>query len=822
MILLSIRLFNIRSYISEKIIFPKGRVLLSGDIGSGKSTILLAVEFALFGIRRGELSGNSLLRHGENKGEVELEMDIDGTIVIIRRNLKRSKNSIVQDSGYVIIDGKKTEGTPIELKSKILEVLSYPEEMLTKSKSLIYRYTVYMPQEEMKQILLEEKEVRLDTLRKVFGIDKYKRIRENALMWLRDFKSRIVELEARIADFDEIVSQKRERQHESAEIDLKVNEIDSELKKIVLDIKKKEEEKISLRKRAEKAAILRSKLENKNTKITEKSLQKIQIKEKLALLTEEVKSIGKELAIFEKYKEKINEEEQETKCSEKEKEYNRMINRRDVLLERLEAIEKQVADTEKRIQDQAVRVKEVMVKKIKKQEVREKLQDKEKLMFEKMQLSKKLEILKASISKKEIENVNAEEIVREIKDLSKCPTCLQHVDENHKHKVMEKQRDIRKTAAEFLAKYTQIVPKVEKMILRNEKLIEENHNMEKQLAKMDAEIAAMEKDSDQMIKDQIHLTKLVNDRGSCVETLDGIKEKDLDKIKLELEEDNRKIRDIRENNIGYIKRQNLVKMLADKTENIELHNREMLVIKKDIAELTLEAKEIGTELKTYGDVEEKLFQTEKEIRDLMQKEKENEIKRAGLVSEKRAVVKQIGEFEKKTAEKSKIKIRIAEQKEIREWLEQYLVNLMSNIEKHVMASIYYEFNSILSKWFSMLRDDIDLKLDEEFSLNIYQDGYETEYGNLSGGEKTSIALAYRLALNKVVTDLISRIRTRDLLILDEPTYGFSSEQLDKVRDVFEELDMSQVILVSHEQKMESFVDHIIRIGKSEGKSHVYY
>ena len=41
MLLKSIHLENIRSYLDEKINFPSGSILLSGDVGCGKSTILL-------------------------------------------------------------------------------------------------------------------------------------------------------------------------------------------------------------------------------------------------------------------------------------------------------------------------------------------------------------------------------------------------------------------------------------------------------------------------------------------------------------------------------------------------------------------------------------------------------------------------------------------------------------------------------------------------------------------------------------------------------------------------------------------------------------
>ena len=154
MILKSVKLENIRSYINQEINFPNGSVLLSGDIGSGKSTILLAVEFALFGFRGKSLSGRTLLRHGKNQGFVELNFTLDGKEIIIKRNLKRMKDRIQQSSGYIVIDDVKKDATALELKASVISLLGYPKELITKVSDLIYRYTVYTPQEEMKNILL--------------------------------------------------------------------------------------------------------------------------------------------------------------------------------------------------------------------------------------------------------------------------------------------------------------------------------------------------------------------------------------------------------------------------------------------------------------------------------------------------------------------------------------------------------------------------------------------------------------------------------------------------------------------------------------------
>ena len=209
MIINKIKLENIRSYVNEEIALPKGRLLLSGDIGSGKSTVLYAIDFALFGLRQKEMSGSSLLRNGTNKGSVELHFSVDNKNIVIKRLLRRDA-SVLQDNGYIIINNEKINATPVELKQRILDIINYPKELLTKSKSLIYRYTVYTPQEEMKQILIGSKEIRLDTLRRVFGIDKYKQIKENikpVASWMRE---KMREMHGNISDLDDKIEEMKE------------------------------------------------------------------------------------------------------------------------------------------------------------------------------------------------------------------------------------------------------------------------------------------------------------------------------------------------------------------------------------------------------------------------------------------------------------------------------------------------------------------------------------------------------------------------------------------------------------------------------------
>ena len=159
--------------------------------------------------------------------------------------------------------------------------------------------------------------------------------------------------------------------------------------------------------------------------------------------------------------------------------------------------------------------------------------------------------------------------------------------------------------------------------------------------------------------------------------------------------------------------------------------------------------------------------------------------------------------------------------EYRIWLEDYFAPTLDNIERHVMISFQQEFNESFQKLFGLLVEDPtkEARIDEEFTPIMEQDGYEQEVNYLSGGEKNSVALAYRLALNTLVRKVSTSMKS-NLLILDEPTDGFSKEQLGKVRDILSELECPQIIIVSHEKELESFADQIFRVTKSQGESKI--
>jgi exonuclease SbcC len=170
-------------------------------------------------------------------------------------------------------------------------------------------------------------------------------------------------------------------------------------------------------------------------------------------------------------------------------------------------------------------------------------------------------------------------------------------------------------------------------------------------------------------------------------------------------------------------------------------------------------------------------------------------------------------------EDASIKSRKLKEREM--WLADYFVPTLKMIEKSVLATINQEFDLMFNRWFGMLVGDPEKEvgLDEDFSPIITQGGYEQEVEYLSGGERTSVALAYRLALNTLAQRSSAGMKS-NLLILDEPTDGFSKGQLGNVREVLDEIGSPQVIIVSHDKELESFADQIIRVDKVDGESRV--
>lgn len=816
MILKSIKLENIRSYNSEVIEFPEGSVLLSGDIGSGKSTVLLAAEFALFGIMRPSLSGNSLLRKGKDRGAVELRFALDGKEIIVRRGLKRTKDTVGQDTGFVIVDGVKTEGTAVELKSKILDMLGYPKDLVSRSKSLIYRYTVYTPQEEMKRILFEDAEQRLDTLRKVFGIDKYKRINENAAIYVKKLKDDAKHLSAKTDDLELKKKQAEEKRIEKQVLQEKKKEIRPELEAATAQKQAKRSELEAIEQDIKKLNNLKNKLDVADTRLTEKVQQASAQKKEVEELTASTGSLSEKIDVLDgQTAEKIERSEQEIECSinEKEKGLQQLLSASIQLKEKvsqLNALEKQILEKKKyaeRLSEKEGRFKRLQEEVKGKEQMELEIKNNETLLIE---LNSTIKNLEHSIS-------DLEERKTRISDIDECPLCQQSVCEEHKTKILN-DADARMNAhqvdlsrkkeqhKEAEARFGELRIRLRDVLERKAALhglkaeLESLYNIGKEVDVMQQRFAEIE-------QQKIELSK---------------SESDPEQARQVIKQEKELLKKVQAQSNLFKEKQALTVQLQEKQNKKETLEKNILKIKQEIGAINSEKMALNEEIASMQDIESRLQAKKEELQVCEKKQKALEIRDAEFDKEIQGHQNMLDMLLKEIDEKERFRKELLRKRGLHEMLEKGFINLMNVIEKHVMLKVHKEFNDTFTKWFNVIIDDetLSVKLDDTFSPIVVQNGYETELENLSGGEKTAVALSYRLSLNKVINDVVGDIKTKDLIILDEPTDGFSTEQLDKVRDVLDELDIKQVMLVSHESKIESFVDNTIRVVKNEHVSRV--
>lgn len=668
-----IKLKNIRSYEEQEIDFPEGSLLLSGDIGSGKTSILLAIEYALFGLQPGQ-KGSALLRNNSHLGEVVLEFEIDGQEIIIERKLKRESKSVSNDYSAISIDGEKVESSVTELKTKILNLLHYPPEFIKKN-NLLYKYTVYTPQEQMKQIILEDPEVRLNILGHVFGIDKYKRTRENLTILLNRLKEDSKLLQGEIKTLDEEKT--------------KLNST----KNLLLD--------------------LQAKIDKKYLELNENITKRKAIENEIRELEQKIRE-----------KENFEKEVEKTKIMVTSKKENIVMFDRE-----MSSLVRSLSEQESPFNEE--KLKEIIGAIFAKKEEIDKLNSRH---IELSSSLKTLEQNKQLITDKK----------NRVFQMDVCPTCLQNVPHAHKHNIL--------------------------------------NETEGELNKILKEISSLEAERKE--------AKLL-----------------LDKIRLELPrlEEEKTAFEIAKSRITYIEKSK---------RRIEEIRKIKETLEKDVLLLSSHLDKLKESILEFSKFNNLFKINSEELTKALYKEKNSEIALAELKKEIELRNKEIIQIQKTIEEKEKSKKRLINLLELSDWLSSHFLGVVNFMERNVMIKLRMEFARLFRKWFHILAgESFEVHLDENFTPLIVQGESEMDYTFLSGGERTAVALAYRLALNQTINSMLSNIKTKDIIILDEPTDGFSDLQLDKMRDVLADLNIPQLIIVSHEQKIEGFVENVVRLRK---------
>lgn len=853
MIIKKIEITNIRSYKEKTTIeLPMGRILFQGDIGSGKSTILSAIEFALFGL--GDIDANHLLRIGESKGSVLLEFEGGGKSYEVFRSLLRRGNKIFQEEGFLYEDGVKNSYSVSELKSKILNIIGINERTQTRTTSTIYRFAIYTPQEMMKNVLTSNNERRVEILRRAFGIEEYSIAKKNGekfSSWIRTVtrikKSMSTDLSNCIKELQNIQNitepLKDEIDYIKDSIVSHNDKIQLTLKKM-LDTRQKKERIIQ----AESSILhLQSTLE-KNLKLKEDTnLELNKINNELLDIYQSEKIVAD---LHPKYQDYVQKRDALVSVTEKASQYDKLLfdkvklesginSEREMFGSNIKTLDSDLEELALELQKIDKETENLNYLKNEETLLKNNINDSADFQSESDYVSDNLSKIRSEIISinNEISKQKSElDSVLQLRQNAVCPYCKQKLNEQHILEMEKKflgSKDILKNKLDTFEKDLESNQIKKNEYLNGIKQIEikklELQKIQIQMARLNAILNNKEQIKSK-INEKAKNKKLIEAKLQGSYFVEKIKELDelddkLNKIysyKERYDSLSKIVTDYQKTNLDstYVEHSNLIKSKQRKIEEKKIKEKSLLELDDEVFVLSKKLDEMKAIFRDRQEVENKLnnLDSDKEsLENELMKMKENLAMRK---TEHDNNLKQIESFNKKIGELEERVDKIIFTDQIGMWLNQHFIPSLEQIESQVLISVKEEFNKLFQKWFYLLIEvgDIDVEIDEFFTPIVNQSGYHLEVDSLSGGEKSSIALAYRLALNEIIRRMI--MLEDNLLILDEPTDGFSKEQLVQIKYVLEELNAAQVIVVSHEKELEGFVETIFRVVKESEKSQV--
>jgi exonuclease SbcC len=178
-----VQLENIRSHIKSTVPFTRGFNCLVGGLGTGKSSVLYAIDFALFGDPIGR-SFEYLLREGADSAKVTVQFSQNGRTYKLVRGLKRRGKGIGQDFEELKLFEDETL-----LASMKTDAVAEQFKAITGLDKELYREIVWVRQEHLKELLDAAPRDRQRRLDELFGLSDYEVAWSNIAVYQRDYET---------------------------------------------------------------------------------------------------------------------------------------------------------------------------------------------------------------------------------------------------------------------------------------------------------------------------------------------------------------------------------------------------------------------------------------------------------------------------------------------------------------------------------------------------------------------------------------------------------------------------------------------------------
>ncbi|WXG42804.1 MAG: SMC family ATPase [Promethearchaeati archaeon SRVP18_Atabeyarchaeia-1] len=778
--LLTIRVHNFRCF-KEAELNLRGleSVTVVGANGAGKSTLVIdALTWCIYGRTSvTDFKGykqEDLVRVGSKECYVEIEFELGGDIYNVKRTYNTTRKATFLD---VSVNKRR-----LDLKVKDAE------RFLTERIGLDYEGFVnstIIRQEEMKRLIAEDPSRRKDIFISLFRLGIYEEALQKTKEGRVEAETKLAEINRSLEAKEEFLAQEKNWLDKRKELDPLIKETE----------KKKAETETSLH--ALELSV--SELENNVNKFivaeTKSKLVEVRVKDTQSKLLDNRSALSKSQEQLGNYVEKANEAER------LRKEYESMSALRDEYVK---------VTNQKEVLEKLVRIRLDQEK----EAISRLREEQEELLNEKESLSRQNDERSSGPSVSVLTRKHKESIDR----LEETATEFGR---------LERDLEAAKIATHDRGKLTELkkvaVEKRQKLSTTRKIVNETLDDLVTELPKLstfEVKFDAITKQTAEACKALSERQSSLNEQTLMVGEIDGKGPVNLRDANKSLEEYGAKIGYLAESGYdpvrydrlrqkvgeGISAREELAKIkqsVSTLERTVESLTEEHRILTEEYGRLEKELESTKPIKEEYQNTRGRLSTTQKQFADLS---KELD----GLKGRREEIQ---ANLENIMSYKSTIKDLLSKQKELEYEISDYnrlesvfhRDGIPSVILRRIVPRVASEASSILAQLSDGRYDAITIEEQEDGRLNIWVKDGESRYGvqRFSGGEKVRIALAVRLAVSKVLSELpeagkrLSKMRT---LVIDEGDLGsLDGEGVNSTIDIIQELTklFGLTILISH-------------------------
>ncbi len=759
-----IKLTNWRKHKDIELDFTKGSNIIIGRMGSGKTSVLQAIAYGLFGtfseLKKRDLKTSDLINKESKNNIAEIELQIRDSYnnkLTITRKIESDKTSegTIKDKNGKLLAGPN----PTAVNFYIADKLKIDEDLFLR--------TVYSLQNETDVLLRLTPAERKKQIDELMNLDKFEIARKTCVS-LRN------KLKERRSNITEILNKENR-----AEIDININLLvkelgkmkkrnitfSAELKGVLQDEQNFKKEVDTLR----KANAELNQLTN-----TKKSLEQELSEIKLKLAGKEIKLTADEIA--QRLKEyEIRKKELTNSKSE-------LGTRRERLNTELIKLEKQASIQEDKLKDFSKRISEInaLRQKLASMEAEHKFTD----------LSEKIANIKSR--EKELDNQYREHIA-EMNNLRKhiqeleiaadiCPICRNHLTVTTKDNLISERKQ-----------------EIAKRLMDNNELQTEQRRLEKQIS----EFEGAYKDQSSILE-KIEIEKNVHS--------------ERDKLNLESGRNTHKISQLtqqkQELESKRISIENELNLINTETQNL-LKDKYAIETKGRETKLSAELRAVESKLTSFSFKPEILTEAERKYNVTIRRAQELKTSlenSATLVEEKELRLKELKSRITKLKQSEKQVKNLGEKVEFLDKLKNSIVEAQEVLRdelilavNEVMASVWleiYPYDSWTSLRLSTVGNDYTLQLKEA------EGDWVNVAGFASGGERMLASLAAKIAFARVLAPSLN------MLILDEPTHNLDEIAVRNFIEILHEKVsefIEQIFIITHDERLAESANKVVKL-----------